>query len=171
MRAERLVVRDRAGCLWLMGLAFAAGGVTVLALLFGARSGARPAGWGSILVALIGCAHIAAGTWLMVSTPNTTVRLRHDRPILQISKRWLLHYRTREIHLDQIAHFHIRKSEDSEGDPVYRLWLYLRTGEELPLHSVALHAREELDAVTDRLRSWSGGRLAARVGRPGDLTD
>jgi hypothetical protein len=157
--------------MWFLGLGFLAGGIIALGMLLLAGPDDRPDGWGRLLVAVIGSAHVAAGSWLVISMPNLSVWLRRDRPVLHIRKRWLLLRRERTIDLADIAHFRVRQSEDSEGDPVYQLELFLRTGERVALHSVALHGRAEIDAAADRLRAWSGGRLAARVGEPGDLQE
>ncbi|MGH7471146.1 MAG: hypothetical protein ACRENP_24625 [Longimicrobiales bacterium] len=154
--------------MWLLGLGFLAGGITAFTLLLVASPDSQPGAWGKLIITVIGGAHITAGAWLIGSSPNITVWLRRDRPVLHVTKHWLLHKRERVIHLDEIAHFQVRQSEDSDGDPVYRLELHLRSGERLPLQSVDLHTRTEIDAAADRLRSWSGGRLASRVGTPGD---
>ena len=164
--SERLVLRDKAGCLGLLGLAFVAGGSFVFALLLGAGTGEQPTGWVRALAALIATAHLGAGTWLFLSTPVVSVRLRRDRPVLQLNKRWLFWRRARTIALTEIAHFQIGQGEDSDGHPVYRLELRLRSGERVRLHSVDEHFRNDIDAATEQLRVWSGGRLAARAGSP-----
>ena len=163
---ERLPLRDKAGCLGLLGLAFVAGGVMVFALLLGAGSGEEPTGWTRAIAALIGTVHLAAGIWLFLNTPRITVELRRDRTILQVSRRWLFYRRKRTIDLAEIAHFRVWLGKDSDGDPVYRLELSLRSGERVKLHSVEEHTREDIDAAAEQLRVWSGGRLAARVGSP-----
>jgi len=57
----------------------------------------------------------------------------------------------------------LRQEKDSDGDPVYRLELRLRDGNDLRLHSVALHARPEIEAAVDALRVWSSNKLPVRT--------
>jgi hypothetical protein len=166
--AERLVIRDRAGCMGLLGLMFFSGGVLVLTMLLLGKLGPERRTWEILAVTAIGLAHFTVGGWLLASTPGRRVLLRRDRPVLELRKNWLTLRRIRAIHLDEMAGFHVHTTTDSDGDPVFYLELDLRNGETIRLHSVAVHARPEIDAAAERLRAWSNGRLVARIRTPRD---
>ena len=163
---ERLVIRDRAGCMWVLGLMFLSGGTLVLTMLLRGKLGSDFRAWEIWAAAAIGIAHFSAGTWLLTSTPATQVKLHQDRRVLELSRSWLVLRRTRVIHLDELLGFHMHTSTDSDGDPVYYLELDLRNGQTVRLNAVGMHAQTAIDQLTDRLRAWSGGRLAARVRSP-----
>jgi hypothetical protein len=165
---EHLVLRDRAGCMWLLGLMFLGGGTLVLASWLMGKLGSDFKAWEIAAVAVIGIAHFSAGAWLLVSTPSTSVKLHHDRPVLELSRTWLLARKARLIHLDEVLGFHVHTSADSDGDPVYYLELDLRDGQTLRLNAVGIHGRTAIDEATARLREWSGGRIAARIRSPRD---
>ena len=164
--SERLIIRDHSGWMWVLGLMFLAGGsLVLLALWFGVRP--NSAAWVPWAIAAIGIAHVSTGAWLLTSSPGIRVTLRYDRLVLELTRRWLVLRRTRVIHLDEMRGFYVHKTEDSDGDDVFYLELDLRNGETVRLHSVAVRSREAIVAAADRLRVWSGGRLAQRIRSPG----
>jgi hypothetical protein len=166
--SEGLVIRDHAGCMGLLGLMFFSGGVLVLTMLVLGKLGPDRKAWELLAVTVIGLAHFSVGGWLLASTPGMRIMLRRDRPVLELRKSWLVGRRVRAIQLDEMAGFHVHTTTDSDGAPVFYLELDLRNGETIRLHSVAVHARSDIDKAVERLRSWSNGRLAARVRSPRD---
>ena len=166
--SERLIIRDRAGCMGLLGLLFFSGGVLVLSMLLLGKLGPERRTWEILAVAAVGLAHFSVGGWLLASTPGMRIILRRDRPVLELRKSWLVRRRMRAIHLDEMAGFHVHTTTDSEGAPIFHLELDLRNGETIRLHSVAVHARPEIDKAAERLRAWSNGRLGARIRSPHD---
>ena len=162
-------MRDRAGCMWIFGAGFALGGATITAMLIGPTEG-KPTGWALLAAAAIGVAHMAAGGWMIVANPNIRVLLRNDGRTLRIVRRWPFRRTVRELHVDHIMHATLREMEDSDGDPVYHLELYLRTGERITLQSIAQNTREPVDAALAKLREWSANRILVRNERGAPLT-
>ena len=169
MSYDQILIRDRAGCMWLLGLGFAGGGLLVMAMLLGNAPG-RPTGWPLFLISVIALAHLTTGIWLVVAHPNVKTELHHDGRKLRIVRWWLWFRSVRELHIDQIRSIVVREDTDSDGDPVYRLELVLRTGERLVLQSVALHTRAPIDAALARLAEWSRHRIPIRSQRTDPLT-
>ena len=154
-----MLIRDRAGCVWVLATMFLGGGLTVLALLLGWVGTSRPSGWVFALALVIAVVHIAAGVWLVARTPRIRVRLGpHDRSLM-VERGWPWSRRHRRIAADELAAVVIREVEDSDGDPCWYLDARLRSGERLALTSVASHARNEVQAAAERLQSWAGGSL------------
>jgi hypothetical protein len=161
MNHNEVLIRDRAGCMWLLGLGFAGGGALVTAMLLSNAQG-RPSGWLLLLTAVIALAHLTTGTWLVVKHPNIRTELCMGCRMLRIVRRWPWFSRARELHVDQIRYAVVREERDSDNDPIYCLELLLGTGERLVLQSVALHTREPIDAALMRLAEWSSGRVLVR---------
>jgi hypothetical protein len=150
--------------MWLLGLGFAGGGLLVTAMLLGNVPG-RPTGWALLLVSVIAIAHLATGIWLVVAHPRVTTELHHDGRKLRVLRRWPWFRSARELHIDEIRSVVVRETTDSDGDPVYRLELVLRTDERLVLQSVALPTRAPIDDALGRLAAWSRGRIPVRTQR------
>jgi hypothetical protein len=161
MHGEPLALRDRAGCMWLLGGLFCAGGSIALALALG-FSDDEPAAWVRLAAGAIGVVHLGAGVWLIRKHPAVRATLGADGR-LHIERRFPFHGTHRSIARDEIARIITRQGSDSDGDPVWSLELQMHDGEHVPLIYVQHHTREEIDRTIEQLRAWAGGSLVHRV--------
>ncbi len=159
--SDEVLIRDRAGCVWVFGLGFAAAGVVLTTMLLSVAEGRPTGGWlvGAWAVAI---AHTCAGAAILVKNPHIEIRLGADSRTLRVVRGWPFLRRARELHIDQIHSIVVREGKDSDGDPLYDLELVLGTGERLEALSVPYNTPEPIDAALERIRRWSRERILVR---------
>jgi len=154
----RLVMQDQPGCIWLLGLFFAAiGGVFIVGLLgaFTNLSDVSPAGrvvaWAMALAAVGAGAHIVRGT------PRSRLELDRAAQTLTLRRRGLFRNEAFSYPLTLVSQVLVRVDKDSDGDNYYRLVMLLDGGQEVVISHVGQHDRAGLDLVADALRAALGG--------------
>ena len=111
--------------------------------------------WQRLAVLAIGTGHFAIGAWYVwrhaqiittvdLETGRATSVLR--RPFSQISQ-------VAEFKVADARAVEIKRSVDSDGDPMYQLWLWLAGSRVLPLQSQPTRGREQAETRAAKLRA------------------
>jgi len=152
-----LVLKDSPGCFWMLGLFFVVIAGTFVIGLMGAftnlyelneleRSGA----W---IVSLSG---LAAGIWFIYSNPGTRLNFDKSENLLTIQRRGLMRNEIEKYRLDDIADFKLVESKDTDGDPVYRIELQLKSGNKASLTELWINNKEGLQKDIDCIKNFLG---------------
>ena len=155
--SEKLILQDRPGCIWLLCVLFILlGALFVLGPLFLFNDRTEQPWYVSAAAIFMGSAALGVGLWQANRVPLTTITLdRLSRTITVVA--WGLAGRNvRHWPFSDVAGLIVVQEQDSEGDPVYRLQLILRTGEATWLTGVYLHTREPYDQAAGRARAFIG---------------
>jgi hypothetical protein len=156
-RDTSIELRDTPGCLWLLGAWFVAGGAFAIAMPFIATN-RHELGWGAkSVVILIGLGVLAGGAYTVAST--RWFRLRLDpvtrRAVLERG-RLLRGRETVSFAFDDVRSVEARPGRDSDGDPVFELRIWLRSGQFLVPHGQPLRGEDHARAQAERLRAALG---------------
>lgn len=151
-----LVISDRPGCLWGLGLWFIAGGTLGIVMLFVATNAHELVWWERVLVVVISVGCAAGGVYTLRTAPAIETVLDRDRDvgsmrIRGLGARELLQFRCRDVILVEI-----HQETDSDGDPCYQLRLGLKSGPPLPLHSVHRHDRDGCERQRREIHDYLG---------------
>jgi hypothetical protein len=163
---EKLILQDRPGCIWLLSLFFILiGSMFVLGPLFLFSDRAEQPWYVSAIAIFMGLAALGAGLWQARRVPlSTTTFDRLDRSISMIT--WGLAGRSgQRWTFNDASALVVVEEKDSEGDPIYRLQLVLRSGETAWLTAVHLHVREPYDQAAGRVRSFLGSGITLESSR------
>jgi hypothetical protein len=121
-----LVLKDSAGCFWMLGLFFVVIAGTFIIGLLGAFHNLNELNeLERVGVWFISLGGLAAGIWFIYTNPGTRLDFNKIENVLTIQRRGLMKNEIEKYRLDDIADFKLVESEDSEGDPVYRIELQL----------------------------------------------
>jgi hypothetical protein len=158
-RGDVLIARATPGCMWIFGVWFVAGGVLALAMTFVASNAHELAWWERLFAAMIGLVCAAAGLWVIVGAP--AIRAVFDRAtgravVTTMGLRTRSHV---EFACRDVCVVDLEQQEDSEGDPMYRVRVWLRDGRAIVLQSQPMHGREWCAARADAIRRFLGVNL------------
>jgi hypothetical protein len=152
MRVSReggvILLRDRPGPYWLLGLFLLFGGLLSLLMPLGLASNAAELEprerAGSMLVGL----GVAIGAlWWLARNPATWVRLDLTRRRVGLVRIGITGRHVRTFPLDQIAGLDVEQGADSDGDPIWRPVLRIRNGERVALSQLWSHDEKEVKAA------------------------
>jgi len=156
---SRLELRDIPRGLWIFGLVFVASGSFVLTVPVLAPEWRGFELWQRLAVIAIGMSHLAGGLFFVGRARATVTEL--DRAanlgVQRVRKLWTrwqgAHGSERtEFALDRARAVEIVHSKDSDGDPMYRLRLWLAGSDSLWLQGQAVHGekrvREQAECVS-----------------------
>src|SRR5690606_26909245 len=119
-----LVLKDSAGCFWMLGIFFVVISGTFVLGLMGMFTNLHELNTRELIAAsIISLGVLSAGLWFIYSNPGTTVSFDKSTGKVTIYRRGLLRSETKDYSLDEIKDITIEKSEDSEGDYVYHIEL------------------------------------------------
>lgn len=139
----RLLLRDTAGCIWLLGFFFIAVAGTFVAGLSGFFTNLNEVNelekLGVWVVSLSG---VAAGIWIIYTHPGVVVNFDKSTSIATINRKALLKNETETYRLDEISDVVLDETVDSEGDPFYKIALKLNAEKLVILFSTGLHDKE-----------------------------
>ena len=153
-RGTSIEVRDTPGCLWLLGAWFIAGGALAIAMPFIATN--RDAlGWGAKAVAIvIGLGVFAGGAYTLASTHWFRLRLDPLSRRAELERGGPFGRReTIPFSFADVRSVEVRPGRDSDGDPVFELRIWLRSGQFLVPHGQPLRGEEQARAQAERLRA------------------
>jgi hypothetical protein len=153
---ERLTLRDQPGCIWGLGVFFLLiGALFVLGPLVLFSDRAEQPWYVTGLSVLLGSAGVAAGVWVL-RVPLTTTTFDRLERVVTVRTWGLRRMRDRRWPFTEVAGVRVIESQDSEGDPVYRLQLELRQEEPISLTEVHLHFRDGYEQAAQQVRRFLG---------------
>ena len=97
---------------------------------------------------------LAAGIWFIYSNPGTKLNFDKSEYLLTIQRRGLMRNEIEKYRLDDIADIKLVESEDSEGDPVYRIELQLKGGNKTNLTELWINHKEGLQKNIDTIKEF-----------------
>ena len=153
--SRKLILRDTAGCIWLLGLFFLAIAGTFVVGLAGAFTNLyelnvleRTAAW---FVSLSG---IAVGVWIIYSHPGVYARFDKSTNSLSINRKGLMKNVTETSRLSEIKDVVLDETTDSDGDHFYRIALKLNRDKQVLLFSTGLHNKETQQKNVDIIKNF-----------------
>jgi hypothetical protein len=160
---SRLELRDVPRGQWIFGLVFVASGSFVLTVPFIAREWRGFELWQRLAVVAIGVAHLAGGLMFVARARATVTELDRATNLgAQRVRRLWTSWRgadgseRTEFALDRARAVEIVGSKDSDGDPMYRVRLWLRGSESLWLQGQAVHGEKRVREQAERVRRFLG---------------
>ena len=159
-RGNVLMARATPGCIWIFGLWFVAGGVMAMLMTFIATNANELAWWERLFVFTIGAGCALAGAFIIVGAP--AIRAVFDRT----SGRAIVtttgpRGRSRvEFACRDVCVVDLKEDKDSDGDPMYRVRLWLRDGRAVLLQSQPVHGREWCAVRAEMIRRFLGVKPA-----------
>jgi len=152
---NNLVLKDSAGCFWMLGLFFVVIAGTFVIGLLGAFHNLNELNElekiGAWFISLGG---LTAGIWFIYTNPGTRLDFNKTKNMLTI-RRWGLMKNEIEKHLlDNIEEIMLVESEDSEGDPVYRIELKLKSEKNASLTELWINNKEGLQKTIDTIKNF-----------------
>jgi len=152
---NNLVLKDSAGCFWVLGLFFVVIAETFVIGLLGAFHNVNELNElekiGAWFISLGG---LTAGIWFIYTNPGTRLDFNKTKNMLTI-RRWGLMKNEIEKHLlDNIEEIMLVESEDSEGDPVYRIELKLKSEKNASPTELWINNKEGLQKTIDTIKNF-----------------
>ena len=150
-----LILKDSAGCFWMLGLFFVVIAGTFVIGLMGAFTNLyelndleRASGW---LVSLSG---LVVGVWFIYTNPGTRLDFDKRGNMLTIQRKGLMRNEVEKHRLDKIEDIILIESEDTDGDPVYRLKLKIKYERNASLTELWIHNKEGLQQMIDTIKAF-----------------
>lgn len=152
---NNLILNDSAGCLWMLGLFFVViAGTFVIGLLgafYNLNELSEIEKAGAWFVSLSG---LAAGIWFIYSNPGTRLDFDKKGNLLTIQRRGLMRNEIEKYRLNNIEDVILIESKDTDGDPVYRIELKLKTEKHARLTELWMHNKEGLQNIIDTIKAF-----------------
>ena len=153
--STRLLLRESAGCLWLLGFFFIAIAGTFVAGLSGLFTNLHELSelekLGAWFVSLSG---VAAGVWIIYTHPGVYVRFDKSNNTVIINRTGLMKNETETYKLTEITDVVLDETIDSEGDPFYKVTLKLKDDKLILLFSTGLHDKESQQKKVDLIKNF-----------------
>lgn len=150
-----LIVKDSAGCLWLVGLFFVAVAGTFVVGLMGAFNNLnelnqleQAAAW------IISLAGIAAGIWMIYSNPSITSDFDKREGVIKIRRKGLMRNEKEIFPLTEIKDVVINESRDDDNDPIYSVDIILKSSKTIALTKTWLYKKEELQKSINEIKKF-----------------
>ena len=106
---------------------------------------------GAWIVSLSG---LAAGIWFIYSNPGTRLNFDKSENLLTIQRRGLMRNEIEKYRLNNIEDVILIESKDTDGDPVYRIELKLKTEKHARLTELWMHNKEGLQNIIDTIKAF-----------------
>lgn len=152
---SNLVLKDSAGCFWMLGLFFVVVAGTFIIGLLGAFYNLNEVTEIEKAVAwFISLSGFAAGIWFIYSNPGTKLNFDKGENLLTIQRRGLMRNEIEKYSLNDIDDVVLIESEDSEGDPVYRIELQLKEENKTSLTELWINHKEGLQKNIDTIKEF-----------------
>src|SRR4030066_1728254 len=140
-----LILKDSAGCFWMLGLFFVVIAGNFVIGLMGAFTNLyelneleRAGGW------FISLSGLAGGNWFIYTNPGTSLDFNKRENMLTIQRRGLMRNEVEKYRLNNIEDIILIESEDTDGDPVYRIKLKIKYERNASLTELWIHNKEGL---------------------------
>ena len=149
-----VVVRDTPAGLWVFGSVFVTSGLAVLTIPFLSSAWNGFVLWERAAVVAIGLAHFAGGTWTVRRSVETTTSFdtKSGNASHAVRRPFSRRQHTVQFRLGDMRSVEIETSKDSDGDPMYRLRLWLMESRTMPLQGQPMHNRARVELVAASLR-------------------
>jgi hypothetical protein len=152
-----LIVKDSAGCLWLLGLFFVLIAGTFVIGLMGAFNNLNELNQLEQTTAwIVSLAGVAAGIWLIYSNPVIKTDFDKRECVVKINKRGFMKNETENYPLAEIKDIIINESKDDDGDPIFSVDMNLVSGKITPLTKTWLRNKEELEKNIKQIKDFIG---------------
>lgn len=159
----RLILEDSPGCFWLFGLFFLLLGSLPIAGLLGLFAEPwKVRGWQAPAAVLMGLAAVAAGVYVVYTSPRSRVSFDVTRGQVSVARRGLLRREGQRFGLDELRAVEVVEDADGEGDPVYTVRMRLTRGEPCELSSLWIPNRRHCEERVAEIRAFleqAGKRL------------
>ena len=148
------MVRDRPSGLWVFGAVFVTSGLIVLTIPFLSSAWNGFVLWERAAVIAIGLGHLSAGMWIIWRNLETTTAFdRATGNASHVVRRAFSRQREiTEFKMSDARGVEIRTTQDSDGDPMYQLRLWLSGSRVLALQGQPAHDRARVEKVAASLR-------------------
>jgi hypothetical protein len=141
----QIVLRDRPGPFWALGLLLLSGAALALAMPLGLATNSEDFAIGERLIGVaIGLGVGAGALWWLVRNPGTRVQLDLTRRHLRLLRVGLGGRRIRRIDFQQIDGVQVEQGTDSDGCVIWRPAVRLKNGELLLLSELWSHDEKEI---------------------------
>jgi len=152
---NNLVLKDSAGCFWMLGLFFVVIAGTFVIGLMGAFTNLyelneleRAGAW---IVSLSG---LAGGIWFIYTNPGTRLDFDKRGNMLTIQRRGLLRNKVEKYRLNNIEDVILIESKDIDGDPVYRVEIKIKYEKNVSLTELWVHNKEGFQKTIDTINNF-----------------
>jgi len=152
---NNLVLKDSAGCFWMLGLFFVIIAGTLVIGLMGAFTNLyelndleKAGGW---FVSLSG---LAVGIWFIYTNPGTRLDFNKRENMLTIQRRGLMRNEVEKYRLNNIEEVILIESKDTDGDPVYRVEIKIKYERNASLTELWIHNKEGLQNTIDSIKEF-----------------
>ena len=150
-----LTLADQPGCFWLFGLFFLLIGGVVVAGLLGLFTNLKEVSLPEKAFAwVLALSAIGVGAYIAYDSPGSRVSFDRQKGSVVIRRKGLMRKQTLQYSLLEVETIFLREGQDIDGDPVYRLTMRLRSGEEVELSWLWLHGKDKLEKVAERARLY-----------------
>jgi hypothetical protein len=150
-----LVLKDSAGCFWILGLFFVVIAGTFVIGLLGAfynlnelNEIEKAGAW------FISLSVLAGGIWFIYTTPGTRLDFDKRGNMLTIQRRGLMRNEVKKYRLNNIEDIIIIESRDTDGDPVYRLELKIKYEKNVSVTELWVHNKEALQQIIKTIKDF-----------------
>ena len=132
---DRLIVRDTPSGHWTFGSVFVLSGIMVLSLTVFSDVWQEYVLWERLAALALGIGHLGIGSWYVFKhfETITTFDRRTDSALSVRRRPFSSRRETAEFKVSDARSIEIRRSVDSDGDPLYQLRLWLSGSRVLPL--------------------------------------
>jgi len=153
---HRLTVRDTPGALWLLGIGFVASGTLVLSIPFFSTEWRHFVVWERAAVLGIGLGHLCGGLYSALRPASTRTDFDHttDTGVQRVRRLWPSRPIIARFSLRDARALEIVRSTDSDGDPMFRLRLWLVESRALWLQAQPTHGEEQARESATRVRRF-----------------
>lgn len=133
-----LVITEKTGCLWLVGLFFAIiGGTFVYGSLGGFSNWNEVETWQIFLTFVMGSLGILVGCWVIFRAPFTKIFINRYTNTIIHRTRGVLSKEEKIYHFDEVKQFFVIEGKDDDGDEIWDLALELQNGETVKLSVIS----------------------------------
>jgi hypothetical protein len=150
---SRLTASESPIVIWALGLGFVASGLFVLTMPLWLDEWTAIRGWIQLAIVVIGISHIGGGLYTIVNARATRIELDtvKDQGTVRMRGFWERRGTLSTFHPSQAQFIELAESRDSDGDPIYRLRLWLAGGEHVWLQAQATHGAAYLMSRAERI--------------------
>jgi hypothetical protein len=136
----RITIRDQVGPFWVLGLFLLAGGLLAVAMPLGlATNAGELEPWERLASVGMGLGVAAGALWWLRRSPGTQVQLDLTRRRLRLVRFGVSGRQVSWLSFDDLASAEVDQGTDSDGGPVWRPAVRLRTGQLVLLSELWSH--------------------------------